>query len=348
MGRVKLQIKRIENTTNRQVTFSKRRNGLIKKAYELSILCDIDIALIMFSPSGRLSQFSGRRRIEDVLARYINLPDHDRGSVVQNKEFLLGTLNNLKTENDIAQQLSNPTSSNSNVEELQQEVGTLRHELQLAEQQLRLFEPDFLSFTSNAEINSCEKNLLDTLARITQRKKDLLSTHLSPYEPPNGIQIYLDQQDGIPTSFESDVGNWLPENGQNNPNQICVASESSSIPQSGQYPTTTVYDQVVSQAATTNINVGVGVGVGVGGYDIANPNDDGFSPWHHNYTTTQLLSSFIPQTSFDVVKNEIGEPCMNTMIPQQQVDSISNGNQMPPSDGSANYDNVKLSQLNVD
>ncbi|PIA36796.1 hypothetical protein AQUCO_03200047v1 [Aquilegia coerulea] len=31
MGRVKLQIKRIENTTNRQVTFSKRRNGLIKK-----------------------------------------------------------------------------------------------------------------------------------------------------------------------------------------------------------------------------------------------------------------------------------------------------------------------------
>uniref|UniRef100_A0A0A0L153 MADS-box domain-containing protein n=2 Tax=Cucumis sativus TaxID=3659 RepID=A0A0A0L153_CUCSA len=304
----------------------------------------------MFSPSGRLSQFSGRRRIEDVLARYINLPDHDRGSVVQNKEFLLGTLNNLKTENDIAQQLTNPTSSNSNVEELQQEVGTLRHELQLAEQQLRLFEPDFLSFTSNGEINSCEKNLLDTLARITQRKKDLLSTHLSPYEPPNGIQIYLDQQDGIPTSFESDVGHWLPEsNGQNNPNQICVASESSSIPQSGQYPTATVYDQVVSQAAAgTNINVGVGVGVGVGGYDIANANDDGFSPWHHNYTTTQLLSSFIPQTSFDVVKNEIGEACMNTMVPQQQVDSISNGNQMPPSDGSANYDNVKLSQLNVD
>lgn len=62
MGRVKLEIKRIDNTINRQVTFSKRRNGLIKKAYELSILCDIDIALIMFSPSGRVSHFSGRRR----------------------------------------------------------------------------------------------------------------------------------------------------------------------------------------------------------------------------------------------------------------------------------------------
>ncbi|XAR62295.1 hypothetical protein NMG60_11017008 [Bertholletia excelsa] len=79
MGRVKLQIKRIENTTNRQVTFSKRRNGLIKKAYELSVLCDIDIALIMFSPSQRLCHFSRKRRIEDVLCRYLNLADQDRG-----------------------------------------------------------------------------------------------------------------------------------------------------------------------------------------------------------------------------------------------------------------------------
>ncbi|KAK3028836.1 hypothetical protein RJ639_037680, partial [Escallonia herrerae] len=62
MGRAKLEIKKIENTTSRQVTFSKRRNGLIKKAYELSTLCDIDIALIMFSPSGRLSHFSGRSK----------------------------------------------------------------------------------------------------------------------------------------------------------------------------------------------------------------------------------------------------------------------------------------------
>lgn len=60
MGRVKLPIKRIENNTNRHVTFSKRRNGLIKKAYELSVLCDIDIALLMFSPSKRLCPFSGR------------------------------------------------------------------------------------------------------------------------------------------------------------------------------------------------------------------------------------------------------------------------------------------------
>ncbi|KAF3796909.1 Agamous-like MADS-box protein [Nymphaea thermarum] len=91
MGRVKLQIKKIENSTNRQVTFSKRRNGLIKKAYELSILCDIDIALIMFSPSGRLSHFSGKKRIEDVLARYLSLPEQERGGSCNKKLLDINT-----------------------------------------------------------------------------------------------------------------------------------------------------------------------------------------------------------------------------------------------------------------
>jgi MADS-box transcription factor, plant len=57
----KVEIKRIENTTNRQVTFCKRRNGLLKKAYELSVLCDAEIALIIFSSRGRLYEYSNNR-----------------------------------------------------------------------------------------------------------------------------------------------------------------------------------------------------------------------------------------------------------------------------------------------
>ncbi|AQK83296.1 Putative MADS-box transcription factor family protein [Zea mays] len=140
MGRVKLQIKRIENNTNRQVTFSKRRNGLIKKAYELSVLCDIDIALIMFSPSNRLSHFSGRRRIEDVITRYINLPEHDRGGVVRNREYLMKMLAKLKCEGNIAEQLTpNKEPINSNVEELQQEIKTYQHQMEVLKEQLRLY-----------------------------------------------------------------------------------------------------------------------------------------------------------------------------------------------------------------
>ncbi|PRQ59994.1 putative transcription factor MADS-MIKC family [Rosa chinensis] len=58
MVRGKIQMKRIENATSRQVTFSKRRNGLLKKAYELSVLCDAEVAVIIFSQNGRLYEFS--------------------------------------------------------------------------------------------------------------------------------------------------------------------------------------------------------------------------------------------------------------------------------------------------
>jgi hypothetical protein len=55
------EIQRIENTPRRQVTFSKRRRSLFKKAKELSVLCDVDVALIVFSSTGKLSQFASSR-----------------------------------------------------------------------------------------------------------------------------------------------------------------------------------------------------------------------------------------------------------------------------------------------
>ncbi|KAJ1440445.1 hypothetical protein SESBI_02018 [Sesbania bispinosa] len=56
-GTWKDKIKRIENTTTRQVTFSKRRTGLIKKTHELSVLCDAQIGLIIFSTTGKMFQY---------------------------------------------------------------------------------------------------------------------------------------------------------------------------------------------------------------------------------------------------------------------------------------------------
>lgn len=57
MGRGKVELKRIENPHQRQVTFSKRKNGLIKKAREISVLCDAHVLLILFSSSGKLYDF---------------------------------------------------------------------------------------------------------------------------------------------------------------------------------------------------------------------------------------------------------------------------------------------------
>ncbi|KAJ8443640.1 hypothetical protein Cgig2_019622 [Carnegiea gigantea] len=57
MGRGKIEIKKIENRTNRQVTFSKRRNGIMKKAQELTVLCDAKVSLIMISCTNKLYQY---------------------------------------------------------------------------------------------------------------------------------------------------------------------------------------------------------------------------------------------------------------------------------------------------
>ncbi|KAH9778269.1 Developmental protein SEPALLATA 1 [Citrus sinensis] len=70
MGRGRVELKRIENKINRQVTFAKRRNGLLKKAYELSVLCDAEVALIIFSNRGKLYEFCSSPSIMKTLERY--------------------------------------------------------------------------------------------------------------------------------------------------------------------------------------------------------------------------------------------------------------------------------------
>ncbi|XP_061347027.1 MADS-box protein AGL42-like isoform X1 [Gastrolobium bilobum] len=69
MGRGKIQMKKIEKESSRQVTFSKRRGGLLKKASELSVLCDAQVAVIIFSQKGRLYEFSSSD-ITKILERY--------------------------------------------------------------------------------------------------------------------------------------------------------------------------------------------------------------------------------------------------------------------------------------
>lgn len=71
MARGRIQIKRIENPTNRQVTFSKRRNGLFKKAEELTVLCDAKVSIIMCSSTGKVHEyFSSSTTTKQLLDEY--------------------------------------------------------------------------------------------------------------------------------------------------------------------------------------------------------------------------------------------------------------------------------------
>ncbi|KAH9689822.1 MADS-box domain-containing protein [Citrus sinensis] len=197
MGRVKVQIKRIENTTNRQVTFSKRRNGLVKKAYELSVLCDVDVALIMFSPSGRVSLFSGNKSMEEILARYVNLPEHERGRLPY--EFV--------RDDDPVIALY--------LQFLQRALGKLRSEANQTYQATRIFEEDPSEMTTLYEIKHREQILEETLKQVRIRKH-LLEENCNSSSTPATSQAHLppaetsDHMNGFVTESPNNILEWLP------------------------------------------------------------------------------------------------------------------------------------------
>ncbi|CAL5418080.1 unnamed protein product [Camellia sinensis] len=218
MGRVKLQIKKIENTTNRQVTFSKRRNGLIKKAYELSVLCDVDVALIMFSPSGRLSIFSGNKSMEEIMARYVNLPEHERGR---------RALAKLKDHNNYqAGAASSPVNADSQLEEIQQEIHRSRSQLEEMEKRLKIFEGHPSEITTVCEAQRREHILEETLKcvrihkrsrtdeisvqqRVLEEKYDYSNAQLTsqvnlPLEPVLNVN-------GLVTTNPNLILDWMPQ-----------------------------------------------------------------------------------------------------------------------------------------
>ena len=72
MGRKKISIQRISDERNRQVTFTKRKFGLMKKAYELSVLCDCEIAVIIFNSHNKLFQYASTD-MDKVLLKYTGM-----------------------------------------------------------------------------------------------------------------------------------------------------------------------------------------------------------------------------------------------------------------------------------
>ncbi|GLJ18342.1 hypothetical protein SUGI_0324670 [Cryptomeria japonica] len=222
MGRVKLPIKKIENNTNKQVTFSKRRNGLTKKAYELSVLCDIDIALIMFSPSGKLTHFSGKKSMtEDVIFRYVNLPDHERFRV-HNQELLNGTLKKLKCEGELVGHLSSPRN-----EEIQREINAWRLQLSNADSRLRCLKADPHMITSVQDAEYYERVLEESLIRVQTKRQYLEQTGIVPYgqasiNDQSNMQMCMQPPNGNPSfSSENQILSWVSQTSVQNFLELC-------------------------------------------------------------------------------------------------------------------------------
>jgi MADS-box transcription factor len=99
MGRCKIELKRIEKSSNRLVTYSKRKNGIIKKAKEVSVLCDAQVSLILSSESGKIHEYiSPSTTLIDVLDKY----QRASGKQLWNAEHesLSNEIDRIKKENE--------------------------------------------------------------------------------------------------------------------------------------------------------------------------------------------------------------------------------------------------------
>nr|UDM54771.1 AGAMOUS protein [Paeonia ostii] len=149
-GRGKIEIKRIENTNNRQVTFCKRRNGLLKKAYELSVLCDAEVALIVFSTRGRLFEYANNS-VRATIERYKKASADSSGT---------GSV------------------SEANAQYYQQEASKLRAQIRNLHNSNRQMLGETISSMNPKELKNLESKIEKGIRNIRSKKNELLFSEI--------------------------------------------------------------------------------------------------------------------------------------------------------------------------
>ncbi|CAL9135931.1 unnamed protein product [Musa acuminata var. zebrina] len=148
--RGKVELRRIEDRTSRQVRFSKRRSGLFKKAYELAVLCDAEVGLLVFSPAGKLYEFSSVSSLESTLDRY---------QTFTNAENVVRKLDD-------------------NAQNRDEEFSLLEANSKVLEMGKRLVETNLAEMNAE-ELGKLEEDLCSALKWATSRKKQLMTVSLN-------------------------------------------------------------------------------------------------------------------------------------------------------------------------
>ncbi|XP_060193071.1 floral homeotic protein AGAMOUS isoform X4 [Lycium barbarum] len=165
LGRGKIEIKRIENTTNRQVTFCKRRNGLLKKAYELSVLCDAEVALIVFSSRGKLYEYANNS-VKETIERYKKAcsDSSNTGSI-----------------------------SEANAQYYQQEASKLRAQIGNLQNQNRNFMGESLAALNLRDLKNLEQKIEKGISKVRSKKNELLFAEIE-YMQKREVDLHNNNQ----------------------------------------------------------------------------------------------------------------------------------------------------------
>ncbi|KAH9297137.1 hypothetical protein KI387_028819, partial [Taxus chinensis] len=165
MGRGKIEIKRIENSTNRQVTFSKRRSGLLKKAYELSVLCDAEVAVIIYSSRGKLYEYASKS-VNRTIDRY---------------------------KKSCSKERKREESLDLNTKHWEIEVNKLRQQIDMIKNQKRNLEGENISLLSIKDLKHLEILLERSLLNVRSKKEELLRQEIEAIQKREHVLLVENQ-----------------------------------------------------------------------------------------------------------------------------------------------------------
>ncbi|XP_028083083.1 MADS-box protein SOC1-like isoform X2 [Camellia sinensis] len=180
MVRGKTQMRRIENATSRQVTFSKRRNGLLKKAFELSVLCDAEVALIIFSPRGKLYEFASSS-MQETIQRYQR---HTK---------------DVQTDNSLVEE---------NMQHLRHEAADMAKQIELLEVAKRKLLGEDLGSCTVEELQQIEQQLERSVSRVRAKKEKVLTAENAKLCEKYGLlprQESNEEREGVPYTESSEI-----------------------------------------------------------------------------------------------------------------------------------------------
>lgn len=202
MGKGRVELKRIENKINRQVTFAKRRNGLLKKAYELSVLCDAEVALIIFSNRGKLYEFCSSSSMNKTLERYqrcsygaleTGQPDRDTQSSYQ--EYL-----ELKAKVEVLQQSQRHLLGEDLGQLGTKELDQLERQLDSSVKQVRSTKTQYM-LDQLSDLQQKEHALIEVNKALRNKLEENNGTMQSSWEAEERNMTYRRQPDAQPEGF---------------------------------------------------------------------------------------------------------------------------------------------------
>ncbi|XP_066353969.1 MADS-box transcription factor 20-like [Miscanthus floridulus] len=180
-GRGKVEVRRIENSVSRQVTFSKRRRGLAKKARELGVLCDADVALLIFSDKGRMHHFAAHGSMEQILDRY--------------ERYLLCE------DRDVTEDYPEESQENMSYDHIK-----LRSKLEALQKSQRNLMGEQLESLTFREVQQLEHQIDSALRNIRSRKDHIL---LNSIEELRNKEAFLMEQNSILEKEKAALGESL-------------------------------------------------------------------------------------------------------------------------------------------